>query len=386
MKSRERVIKTLNHVEADKVPFDLGATEITGINHRVYQDLWNELMSSKNKEIEIFDKIQQLAKVDKKMKNKLKVDVDGVFPQADLVKKQKEDENHYVFYDLYGIKWSMPKNGGFYYDMVEHPLANASDAADIENFEWPNPRDPERLSGLREKIERISESGRAISMSVCIGGIGGGLFEMGFWLRGYKNFYLDIGRKGEIMHAMLDKLAELRMKYWDAVLEEAGDLIDVAVQADDLGTQESTMISPQMYRDIVKPLHKKVFQFVKDKSPNPTYVFLHSDGAIYDLIPDIIETGVDILNPVQVNAKGMDPERLKKEFGDDLTFWGAGVDSQTTLPHGTPEEVRAEVNERVEKLAPAGGYVFAPIHNVQADVPVENLIAMIDEFYKVRSY
>ncbi|MFB6290974.1 MAG: uroporphyrinogen decarboxylase family protein [Candidatus Bipolaricaulia bacterium] len=386
MNSRDRVITALNHEEPDKVPFDLGGTEITGINHRIYRELREKLLPVETSKVKIFDKIQQLAEVEEEMKKALVVDIDGVFPQTQLVNKEVEEGNYYTFYDSYGIKWSMPKNEGFYYDMTEHPLADAKGPKDIENFDWPDPRDPALLEGLQSKVESLAESGRAVAMSVSIGGIGAGIFEMGFWLRGYKNFYLDIGRQGAMLEALLDKLVELRLEYWDAVLDEVGDLIDVAVQADDLGTQEDTMISPKMYREIVKPRHKKVFNFVKDKASDPIYNFLHSDGAIYDLIPDLIEAGVDILNPVQVNAKGMDPQKLKKEFGDALTFWGAGVDSQTTLPNGSPDQVREEVRKRMDQFARDGGYIFAPIHNIQADVPLENVVAMIDEFQKVRSY
>lgn len=385
MEPRKRVLTALNHEEPDKIPFDLGGTIITGINHQVYKELKEEMISNDNSEIEIFDRIQQLARVESEMKDVLGVDIEGVFPQTELVAKEIE-EDQYAFFDQYGIKWSMPKRGGLYYDMVEHPLANATSPKEIEGFDWPNPRNPELLNGLRDQLKSIRQSGRAVAMGVNIGGIGAGIFELGFWLRGYKNFYLDLARGEGMLKAMLDKTVELRLEYWDSILDEAGDLIDVAVSADDLGTQEETMISPDTYREYVKPRHKGVFNFIKRKAPDPIYNFFHSDGAVYDLLPDLIEAGVDILNPVQVNAEGMEPRKLKQEFGDKLTFWGAGVDSQTTLPNGSPQEVRKEVNERIEQFASGGGYVFAPIHNIQADVPVKNVLAMIDEFHDLRGY
>lgn len=386
MNSRSRVLAALNHKEPDKVPFDLGGTGITGINYEVYKNLLSILFGDEDPEVNISDRIQQLARVEERVKRVIGVDVDGIFPHSGLVVEELEEEDYDSFYDPYGIKWSMPKDGGFFYDMVEHPLEDADNPKDIEHYDWPDPRNQLVLDSIKDQISEAKGTGRAIALEANIGGLGAGIFEMGFWLRGYKNFYLDLARGGDLLEALMDKLMELRIEYWDFVLEEVGESVDIAIEADDLGTQEDVMISPSSYRDFIRPRHKRVFEFIKDKAPEPIFVFLHSDGAIYDLIPDLIEAGVDILNPVQVNAEGMKPEKLKEKFGGELVFWGGGVDSQTTLPQGTSDEVREEVSLRIDQLAQGGGFIFAPIHNIQADVPRENIETLIEAFNEFRSY
>jgi len=171
-------------------------------------------------------------------------------------------------------------------------------------------------------------------------------------------------------------------------LDVVGDNVLVISEADDLASQNSLLVSANMYRQFIKPRHKKLFSYIKSKAQNKVYIFYHTCGAVKELIPDLIEAGVDILNPVQVNAKGMDSKELKKLFGKDITFWGGGVDTQHILPHGTPQEVRDETKRRIEDLAPGGGFIFNPVHNVQRDVPPENYMAMWETLqeYKVKKY
>ena len=169
-------------------------------------------------------------------------------------------------------------------------------------------------------------------------------------------------------------------------LEEIGDLIDIIVQEDDLGQQDRPLMSPQMYRELIKPRHKRIFKYLNENTNEDTYLFLHSDGSIYDLMPDLIEIGVDILNPIQVGAAKMDPQNLKKEFGDQITFWGGGVDTQGVLSFGSPDEVREDVKRRIETFAPGGGYVFATIHNIQPEVPAENIVAMWETLQEFGKY
>jgi uroporphyrinogen decarboxylase len=185
--------------------------------------------------------------------------------------------------------------------------------------------------------------------------------------------------------AILDITFRFRLAYWSKALEEVGDLVDVVVEYDDLGSNTSLLISPQMYRKYLKPLHKALFEFIKSHSR--ASIFLHSCGAVYPLIPDFIEAGIDILNPIQVSATDMgDGKKLKQEFGKDITFWGGGVNTQSILPRGTTKEVKEDVRRRIGEFAPGGGYVFAAVHNIQPDVPPENIIAMLEAWKEFGKY
>jgi uroporphyrinogen decarboxylase len=211
------------------------------------------------------------------------------------------------------------------------------------------------------------------------------MFESGFWLRGYKQFLVDLGSYPKMAEAILDLTMNFRLAYWTTALGEVGDLVDVVVEYDDLGSNSSLLISPQMYRKYLKPRHKELFGFIKSRSH--AALFLHSCGAIYPLIPDFIEAGIDILNPVQVSASHMnDGKKLKQEFGRDITFWGGGVNTQSILPRGTTKEVKEEVRRRIGEFAPGGGYVFAAVHNIQPDVPPENIIAMLEAWKEHGKY
>jgi uroporphyrinogen decarboxylase len=207
---------------------------------------------------------------------------------------------------------------------------------------------------------------------------------MHFRMRGYEDGYMDLALRPELARALMEKITQLKLAYWEKVLDEIGDVIDIAAEADDLGAQHAPLFSPEAYREIVRPLHKQLVDTIKARSD--ARFFLHSCGAIRDLIGDLIDIGVDALNPVQVSAEGMDTAELKAEFGRELTFWGGTVDPQRTLARGTPEEVRAETMRRIEDLKPGGGFVIASIHNMQAQVPVENIIAFWEAVEEAGGY
>ena len=371
--SEERVKLTLQHKEPDRVPFDLGSTLVTGIMLPTYKKLLTYLGMAKE-DIPMIDIIQQLAEVDEDVLQRLKVDIRGLMPSilAGENPEITEDNDYTYFTDPWGIGWKMPKVGGYYYDMYKHPLKGEINKKKIDGYSWPKPAEFARLSGLKEKAKKFNEQRKA----VIVGSLGGGFFELGFWMRSFEDFYMDFAADPSLACYLMDKLLEIRMAYWDIVLKELGDHILVVMEGQDLGEQKGTMLSPEMYRKYVKPREKKLFSHIKKIAPEPTYIFFHTCGSVYDVIPDLIESGVDILNPVQVSAAKMDTARLKKEFGKELSFWGGGVDTQDILPHGTPQQVKDEVKKRIDDLAPGGGFVFNTVHNIQADVPVENLMAM----------
>jgi uroporphyrinogen decarboxylase len=245
-----------------------------------------------------------------------------------------------------------------------------------------DPVEDARFDELRDFAEKVRNEGRAF----VLGGISAGMLEMGLWLRGFENFFCDLHENRSLAEAICDKILELKMRYWEKALSLLGDLVDVVQEGDDYGGQQGLLISPQIWREVFKPRLRQLFSHIKRCAPH-VFIFFHSCGSIYEIIPDLIEVGVDILNPVQVAAANMDTKRLKREFGDCLTFWGGGVDTQRVLPRGTTEQVREEVKRRIEDLAPGGGFVFATVHNIQADVPPENILAMweaVQEFGRYR--
>ncbi len=375
MISRERVLKALNHAEPDRVPFDLGGTNVTGISKAAYARLLDYMGIKKDKSgIKTFCAVQQLAEVDREVSERLETDVRVITPRTSTAWNLEitEDDCYYKFLDEWGISWKMPKSGGFYYDMIDHPLENATSLADVERYKMPDMSDPKRYEGLEKELREVYEStGCAIVMQ----GVAAGFFELGGWLMGMENFFVSLATEPEIACRIMDRALEAKMEYWQRVLAIGKDYIHVAHEAEDLATQTSFLISPELYRKYIKPRQKELYSFIKKQAP--VKVFFHSCGAIKPLIPDLIEVGVDILNPVQVSAAGMDDTKaLKKEFGKDMVFWGGGVDTQRVLPRGTVQEVKDEVRRRVEDLMPGGGFIFNPVHNIQADVPPENILAM----------
>ena len=372
MNSRQRLQLALNHQEADRVPFDLGATVLTSIHHKSYRDLRGKL-GLPPVEPRIVDIFQQIVTVDDDARQRLKVDVRDVAPRSSATFKidLKQMPGYSYFYDEWGIGWRMPAEAGWYYDMFDHPLKDAESTADIENYAWPDPIDPARYAGMAERAKHAAE---VEQHGVFMGGLSAGIMEMAAWMRGFANYFSDFANNEALLVALMRKVMELKMQYWEKALALVGDTVDAVGEADDFAGQYSMLISPAMYRRIVKPLHKELFDYIHARTK--AKIFFHSCGSIRPVIPDLIEIGVDILNPVQVSASGMDSAELKREFGKDITFWGGGVDTQRVLGTGTPDDVRADTRKRIEDLAPGGGFVFATVHNIQGNVPAENIMAM----------
>jgi uroporphyrinogen decarboxylase len=383
--SLDRVTAALEHREADRVPFDLGGSVVTGMNRHAYARLRQHL-GLPDRPVEICHLTQQLARIDDDVVERLGADVraldagqPGRAPLATAIVREGEYD---TFTSEWGIRYRMPVNGGFYYDMCGHPLAEAASVADIERFAWPDPLDPARFAPLRERADRILAERRPFVLGRCAAGT----FELALWMRGFENFFMDLALNPAMAEALLTRITEIKMAYWERALEVLGEAVLIVSEADDLATQRSLMLSREMYRAFIFPQHKRLFDHIRRCARRRVYIFYHSCGAVRPMIPTLIEEGIDILNPVQVSAEGMDTAALKREFGRDLTFWGGGVDTQHVLPRGTPRQVREEVRRRVGDLAPGGGFVFATVHNVQADVPPENYVAMWEALREFGGY
>lgn len=379
MNARERLLTALDHREPDRVPFDLGSTQVTGIHGVAYGRLRSALGLSPV-EPAICDAVQGLALPDDDVVERLGIDVRGLFPLNShndgvyrrLRRERNEDgEVAETFVDEWGITHRRPFPDGLYFTAVRHPLAGPITVEDVARYPWPDTGDPRRIVGLRE----LAAAYRAAGHAVVIKGVLAGIFEMAQRVRGMAALMMDLASDEALAAALLDKMLALKLAFWEMALPALGDLVDVVSEADDYGTQTSQLISPRMFRRLIKPCLAVLFGRIKALAPHAR-LFFHSCGNVRPLLLDFIELGVDILNPVHIRATGMNPFELKRAFGRDIVFWGGGVDTQDVLPHGTPEQVKDDVRRNIEALAPGGGFVFNTVHNIQADVPPENIIAM----------
>jgi len=381
--SLERVRAALEHREPDRVPFDMGGSILTGINQKTYRCL-RKYLGLPEREVVIEDPIQQLAKVDDDVKERLKIDVGGINPggRADMKPEEGEKGDYLYFVDEWGIEWHMPKEGGLYYDMRRHPMAGLPPEEAVARWQYPDPTDTSRYVGMKEKAEECFRNGRAY----ILGRNAAGILEVSLWCRGFEDLFMDMVANRKFVEWLLDKVMEVKWNYWDIILDIVGENVLVISEADDLAGQNGPLISPKLYRELIKPRHTQLFSMIKKKAKGKVYIFFHSCGAVRELIPDLIESGIDILNPVQVSAAGMDTRELKREFGKDITFWGGGVDTQYVLPRGNRQEIVDEVRRRIEDLAPGGGFVFSAVHNIQGDVPPENIMIMWEALQKYGGY
>jgi uroporphyrinogen decarboxylase len=274
----------------------------------------------------------------------------------------------------------------WHFDPIDPPLAQAETVADvakaqadIEAFDWPFFCDM-GWDQLEARARRLhNDTPYALMGNFCAH-----VFAGAQMLRGFENFLVDLVANPALAEAIMDALVEAYVRRFDRYATAVGQYVQVINVNDDLGAQDAPLVSPRLYRQRIKPYHSKLYRFMKDKCR--AAIFLHSDGAIAPLIPDLIDAGVDILNPIQVSARGMDPVHLKREFGKAICFWGAGCDTQQVLPFGTPQHVRDEVKRRLDILMPGGGFVFTTVHNIQPEVPPENIVAMYETVWEFGCY
>ncbi len=369
--SKERISRVLGGEIPDRVPLDLGGINNSTMHREVEENLCRVLgFPYSGSTIVAVD--QQVVVPDERILRHFEADTRCLYIREAVPWREGKDG---VMYDQWGIGRVFD---GRYYTMREHPLAGMTPREALAAYRWPDPRAEARIAGLPELAE--SYGGR---YCLVLEGFREASFGLPSWIRGMTDFYMDLAGDPVFAHEFLDRTLEWNLEVMHFVMGRIGKYVDIFKFADDLGTQASLMISPDMYREFIKPRHARI---VREMKKYGVKVLFHSCGAVRPLIPDLIEIGIDALNPVQISAEGMEPAGLKRDFGGRIAFWGGGIDTQETLPRSTPEEVKEEVRRNMEIFKRGGGYVFAQVHNIQPDVPAENVIAMLEAYRECRDY
>lgn len=407
MNSRERVLAAIAHKQPDQVPVDLGSTPSSGISAIAYSNLLKAIGRT-DLPVQIYDVVQQLAQPDMSIIDRFGIDVLDIGRAFNTEEKDwhetilangdkafypihfnpvKQADGSYHCYDEDGKRLlALMPQGATFFDQSYFPYINGFpenyDTLDEEmgrvlwsryvHSPWDHAQDPDFWKTLREKTLQLRASTDKALMIVC----GCNLFEWGTFLRRMDNFLMDLLCEPDQVARMLDQLLERHLATLAKVCDSVGDIVDIIRFGDDLGMTSGPFMDVDTYRSLFKPRHKQLCDYVKTHSQMHT--FIHSCGSISSLMPDLIEAGIEIFNPVQTNARQMEPEFLKKEFGQDCTFWGGGVETVGTLNNGTPEQVREQVLERLEIMSAGGGFVFNTVHNILPDVPPQNILAMFD--------
>jgi uroporphyrinogen decarboxylase len=370
---RQRVQTAIQHEEPDRVPIIIGTSNATSLKMKPYQRL-KEKLGIQAEDDYLYDWPELgTAALDEQTLDRLHGDARGVlnsFPEETLQRNQKRPP-HAPFIDDWGIGQIEIEPGVWFPGL--HPLKDAETLDDLERYPWPDVDDLSRVEHVREQAKRMAEEDQyAIVATPWL------LFpfERAIGLMGMENFLPHMVRNREFVLALLTKITELCKSLMGHFLAELGENVDVIKIGDDLGTQAGLLISPKMYREMIKPLHADYIRFIKERTK--AKVFFHTDGDVFDLLDDFVEIGVDILNPIQTSAGKMaDLGTLKKRYGKQLCFCGA-IDTHHFLPYATPEEVHQEVRRVISILAPGGGYMVAAVHTIMDEVSPENILAMVD--------
>lgn len=371
MNHRERVLAAINHHESDRVPIDLGATLCTGIHKEAYIPLMNYLgFDINDKELIMHDVMQQLVLPCEQLLEYFDIDVRGVFPGP-----QRRNPDRFLPDGTWVDTWGVHRKkveGAYYYDMVESPFSNDDITIDeILNYNWPDPTDEGRFEGLRDRAQSLYyNTDYAIVVN----------YQAVFvhdsqYLRGFEGWYSDFLLDPERLCVIFDRLLEFYFALGDILFDEVGEYADVVICSDDISGQNGPLISPELYRKYIKPRQSKLFNYVKSKTK--AKLMYHTCGTVIPFVDDLIDIGVDILNPVQTSATGMDLKLLKEKFKGKIAFWG-GIDTQKVLPFGTVSDVEEEVDRVIKELGHGGGYVLNSVHNIQPGVKPENIVAMFN--------
>ena len=373
MNHRERVLAALNHQESDRLPIDLGSTRNTGILAAPYDALVGALgLQDAVAQDDGFGMSRLLGLVppDEVVLKQLDVDLRGIFigKPDKILAKTFPDGTHQ---DDFGVLRQRPPSS-HYFDVIKSPFDRDITVQDVVNWPWPDPADPGYVRGLRQQALDIKEN-TDYALVLHTSDI---MVHTSQYMRGFERWYMDMILAPDLLGAIMDAILEIRMEILRQALNEVGDLVDVVSTADDVADQRGPIVSPTTYKKIIKPRHKRYLEAIR--AGTDAKILFHSCGSVVKLIPDFLDMGINFINPVQITARGMDPKALKKEYGHQLGFWG-GVDTMQVLPYGTEDDVRAEVRKMIEELGSDGGYILTAVHNIQPDVPPENIIAMYDE-------
>ena len=382
MTSRERMLKAIHHQVPDRVPIDLGGNQ-TGIHKFAYQALVEHL--GIDDEPVIMDAVQQLAAPCEEVLKRFHVDTRYIAAGAasdfegGIVTREREGRVWHDLTDEFGVTWSMPDDRPYYMDISHHPLADAS-IEQLRDYPFPKGDDPGRFEGLRQRAQTLrNETPYAV-----VSGISGVVYEICWYMRGLEQWFIDMLTQPEFCEALLDRTLKFWMDWFGAFLDEVADLVDVIMIGDDLAGQTGPLFRPAFYRSVVKPRHKQLVQYIRSRTK--AKIWYHTCGSCLQYIPDLLDNGIDVLNPVQISADDMDPAGLKGRFGKRLVFWGGSIDTQHVLPSASPDTVRRHVRQNLEIWKPGGGYVFNNVHNIQAGVPAENIVALFDAAYEYGFY
>ena len=403
MTSRERVLASLNHHEPERVPVDLSGHRSSGIAAMAYARL-RKFLGPPRKEIRVYDPVQQLAIVDEDVLQRFGVDT------IELGRAFAREDKHWTEWVLPDgtpclmPTWAKPErqNGDWvlrskqtgnviarmpesvwYFEQTNFPFLESEHInrleAELDECMWsaiPSPPGP--LASGPEGRKLLGEGARQLRKETdraIMGLFGGNLLELGQWFYRNDNFFMLLAAEPRRAHGFLDKLMEIHLRNLEAFLGVVAEHIDIILFGDDLGMQSGPQVSPAMYREYFKPRERLMWQMVKKRAPH-LKIMLHCCGGVRELLPDLLEAGLEAINPVQITCRGMDPAGSKRDFGARLTFWGGACDTRDVLIQGTPAQVREHVKRQVEIWRPGGGFVFQQVHNILADVPPENVVAM----------
>jgi uroporphyrinogen decarboxylase len=379
MNSRERLIYALDHREADRIPYDIAGTTVTGITRKAFINAMKFRGIEPEFDQDLVDPVQQIVTPAESILHDLNCDIRRIGARRipgyeDVVKR---DGITLEVTDAWGCLWKMDESKDFYFNQYSWPLMKFDSISDgLKEYKVPD------ISAHAEIIRR--DLGKQFSKTgdcgIIIDRNCAGLTETSLRIRGYENWFLDTAVDPDGVERLLDVVLEYKYRYWDLVADwlienKLEKSVNVAAECDDLGTQDSTLLDPDFIRHAVIKRFAGLWSHIKKRLPG-IKIFMHTCGAVRPLIPDLIEAGMDIYNPVQFTAAGMDLAGLKKDFGNDLCFWGGGVNTQSTLRSGSPRQVSDEVRKIIDIMAPGGGFVYNTVHNIQEDVPPENFWAM----------
>ena len=372
MTHRERVLAAVSHKQPDKVPIDLGGTRDSSLVVEAYEKV--KKYFGLEAEDRLCDRMMRVVHVDEQILQSLDIDTRAVFPGAPS-KGLGQDLGPRKYRDAWGVVRVHPE-GSFYYDQTEFPLSGEISINDIVKYPWPDPDDSGLMRGLKERVAWIRENTDCAAVLT----LPAPFVHISQYLRGFEDWFCDILLNPKRLEALFDAVLEVTLRIAKHELKEVGKEVDIVICADDLGAQTGLQMSHEKYVQLIKPRHEKFFRQVHEMTS--AKLLLHTCGSVARIIDDLIEIGVDILNPVQPSAAGMNPFELKKKYGRRLAFWG-GPDAQNTLPFGSVKDIKKMVEDLVEEMGEGGGFLLSSCHNIQPDVPLENILTM---FRHAREY